>query len=263
LKDVALIGQGAIGSVLYRWLDNGRVPGHRLAGVMTRTATGPGHVRTLPELLAAKPGLIIEAASQEAARSHVPAVLEAGADCLMLSVGALADPAFEARCRARCSPAGPRLLISTGAIGGIDALKAMHLGATLRAVTLTSTMSSRSLVQSWMSRAERQRLTTAGAAFTAFEGTAREAASRFPRLTNIAATIALATLGLDNVHVTLIADPHAAGKTHELHAACETSHLTLRLENRLSPDNPHTSALTPLSVLRYLIDSQSAVVVGA
>jgi aspartate dehydrogenase len=262
MKDVALIGRGAIGSVLAEWLLAGRVPGHRLAGVMTRSAADPGHVHTLRDLLSGRPGLVIEAASQEAARAHVPAVLAAGVECLMLSVGAFADPAFEVDCRSRCATDGPRLLISTGAIGGIDALKAMHLSGTLRAITLTSTMSSRSLIQPWMDAAESQRLAAASEAFPAFEGTAREAASRFPRLTNIAATISLATLGLDNVQVRLIAEPRAAGKTHVLHATCETSDLTLRLENRLSQTNPHTSAMTPMSVLRYLIDCQSALVVG-
>jgi aspartate dehydrogenase len=75
-------------------------------------------------------------------------------------------------------------------------------------------MSSRSPIQPRINATESQRFSAAREAFLAFEGTAREVASRFPRLTNIAETVALATLGPDNVFVRLIAEPCARGKTH-------------------------------------------------
>ena len=262
MTDVAMIGTGAIGGVIASWLDADRIPGHRLVGTLTRGGRGEKTVATLDDLLALAPGLVIEAASQEAARAYVPSVLAAGCDCLMLSVGAFADYDFETRCRGLCASEGPRLLISTGAIGGIDALRAMHLGGGLEAVTLTSTVYAPRLAQPWMSARESQRLRDCEHDFIAFEGTAREAASHFPRLTNIGATIALATLGLDAVTVKLIAGTRADTKVHLVHAVSATSELTLRLDNRVAPDNPHTSALTPMSVIRHLTDSASAIVIG-
>ena len=262
MTDVAMIGTGAIGGVIASWLDADRIPGHRLVGTLTRGGRGEKDVATLDDLLALAPGLVIEAASQEAASTYVPSVLAAGPDCLMLSVGAFADHDFETRCRGLCASEGPRLMISTGAIGGIDALRAMHLGGGLEAVTLTSTVYAPRLAQPWMSARESQRLRDCEHDFIAFEGTAREAASHFPRLTNIGATIALATLGLDAVTVKLIAGTRANTKLHLVHAVSATSELTLRLDNRVAPDNPHTSALTPMSVIRHLTDSASAIVVG-
>lgn len=257
-----MIGRGAIGGVIASWLQAGRIEGHRLVGVMTRSGSGEAHVAALDDLLALAPDLVIEAASQDAARTYVPSVLAAGRDCLMVSVGAFSDPDFEAQCRSLCARAGPRLLISTGAIGGIDALQAMHLGGGLQAVTLTSTVHGPRLIQPWMSEQETRRLHDCEHDFIAFEGPAREAARRFPRLTNIGATIALATLGLDTVTVKLIAGPRAEAKAHLVHAVSATSELTLRLDNRVSPENPHTSALTPLSVIRHLTNANNALVIG-
>jgi aspartate dehydrogenase len=257
-----MIGTGAIGGVIASWLDTGRIPGHRLVGTLTRSGRGEQDVATFDDLLALAPGLVIEAASQEAARTYVPLILAAGRDCLMLSVGAFSDHDFETRCRSLCTGESPRLLISTGAIGGIDALRAMHLGGGLKAVTLTSTVHAPRLVQPWMSARETQRLGECDHDFIAFEGTAREAASHFPRLTNIGATIALATLGLDTVTVKLIAGTGSDTKVHKVHAVSTTSELRLRLDNRVAPENPHTSALAPMSVIRHLTDTGSAIVIG-
>ena len=259
---VAMNGRGAIGGVIASWLEADRIPGHRLVGTLTHGGRGKRDVATLDDLLALAPDLVIEAASQEVARTYVPSVLAAGRDCLMLSVGAFSDHDFETRCRSLCTGDGPRLLISTGAIGGIDVLRAMQLGGGLKSVTLTSTVHAPRLAQPWMSARETQRLDACKHDFIAFEGTAREAASHFPRLTNIGATIALATLGLDTVTVKLIAGPRADTKVHLVHAVSATSELTLRLDNRVAPDNPHTSALTPMSVIRHLTDRASAIVIG-
>ena len=70
MTDVAMIGTGAIGGVIASWLDAGRIPGHRLLGTLTRSGRGEKDVATLDDLLALAPGLVIEAASQEAARTH-------------------------------------------------------------------------------------------------------------------------------------------------------------------------------------------------
>ncbi len=262
MKSVALIGRGAIGGVIVSWLNEGRIPGCRLVGVLARTKNDPFVTNSLDDILCRKPDLVIEAASQTAAREYLPRILEASCDCLLLSVGVLSDPSFERKCREAILRNRSRLMVSTGAIGGLDLLQAMQLTETLRSVNLVSTMHAERLVQPWMGALLTKQLHTCDQEFLAFEGTAREAASKFPTLTNVAATVGLATLGLDATRVQLIAHPVSDRKTHAIHAVSDLSDLRLCLENRVSCDNPHTSALTPMSIVRYLLNAERSFVVG-
>ena len=53
--------------------------------------------------------------------------LRGGIDCLVISVGALADPALFGRLKAAAQDGNSRILLPAGAIGGIDAIAAMRV----------------------------------------------------------------------------------------------------------------------------------------
>nr|WP_280634383.1 aspartate dehydrogenase domain-containing protein [Allopusillimonas ginsengisoli] len=76
-----------------------------------------------------------------------------------------------------------------------------------------------------------------------FRGTVRNAACRFPKNANVAATVALAPLGLDQVEVELIADPSVANNIHEIEARGRTGHMALSFESRPATDNRKRSAI--------------------
>ena len=93
----------------------------------------------------------------------------------------------------------------------------------------------------------------AGEVVSLFEGTVREVVTRFPTTTNVAATLAIATLGFDRVRVQLLADPKATHVLHHVEAEGPIGRYQVEVTNRPS-DNPRTSAVTAYAVLRGLLD---------
>src|SRR5215471_14612784 len=79
-------------------------------------------------LIARKPAIIAEVASQAAVAEHGPAVLRSGIDCLVISIGALADAKLFASLKSAARDGNSRILLPAGAIGGVDAIAAMRLG---------------------------------------------------------------------------------------------------------------------------------------
>jgi aspartate dehydrogenase len=259
MRRVGIIGYGAIGSVIAHAVDEGRVPGVILCGILTRHGRDDDRsVTTLDQLLRRRCDLVIEAAGHDAVAQHGVAVMESGADLVVLSAGALADPAVEERIRR----AGPgRLLLSTGAIGGLDVLRALRLAGELREVSIVSTAVAAAL-DGEIEPAAAAAIMRAGAPIELARGTARQISQRFPKSTNVAATVALATLGLDVVTAALRVDPLGRAKRHEITAVTDGGGVRMEIRNLLTPGNPRTSAVTPYAVLRLLLDGSAHEVIG-
>jgi aspartate dehydrogenase len=205
---VAVVGRGAIGGPIIAALAAGARPGAELAGVLVPQVRAAHETDSLEALLALGPDLVIEAAGHAAAKAIAEPVIASGANLLLFSVGALADLDFEVACRTAVSRrSAGRLSISTGAIGGIDMLKSLAASQTLRSVRLNSTTRPASLVQPWMDAARAEEIRATQTPMSVFAGSAREASQRFPTIANVAATVGLASLGLDNVDVEVRADP--------------------------------------------------------
>lgn len=251
---VAVIGAGAIGAVVARELAAGHAGSAVLAGVLVRDA---GRAAGLPgplvasraALLALRPDMVVEAAGQQALREHGAALLTAGCDVLAASVGALADAGLAAELDAAARRSGRQLLLPAGALAALDWLQAAQMIG-LSAVRYRS----RKPPQAWRGTAAEAAidLGTLREATVFFRGSAREAALRYPKNANVAATLALATLGLDAVQVELVADPAAEGNGHEIEAVGAAGRCRVELQNAASADNPRTSAITPYSLLRTI-----------
>jgi aspartate dehydrogenase len=85
-----------------------------------------------------------------------------------------------------------------------------------------------------------------------FDGSARQAALRFPQNANVAAAIALAGVGFDLTRVHLFADPGISGNLHRIEAAGAFGRFQIELAGVALPDNPRTSRLTVGSLARAL-----------
>jgi aspartate dehydrogenase len=215
-------------------------------------------VETLAELLARQPVVVAEVAGQAAVAEHAEGVLRSGADCLVISVGALAEPALLARLKAAAEAGQSRILLPAGAIGGIDAIAAMRVAG------LTSVRyRSRKPPAAWRGSPAEQLVDLAAlkARTVLYRGSAGEAALRYPQNANVAAAVALAGLGFEATEVELVADPEAPGNVHEIEAEGAAGRFAIQLEGKPSHTNPKTSALAAMSVARALLNERATIVI--
>lgn len=209
-------------------------------------------------LIAAKPDLVVEVATHEGVKNGVLPCLTAGIPCVVVSVGALADAELETALRDAAKAGNTRLHLVPGAVGGIDALVAAKLSG-LTDVTYTS----RKPPRAWLGTPAEALMDLAALteAQTFYEGSAREAATAYPKNANVAATVALAGAGMDATQVRMIADPAAPGNVHEVTVRSEALDFTIRLEGKPSPDNPKTSLSTVYSVARAILNAAGPVAI--
>jgi aspartate dehydrogenase len=212
----------------------------------------------IADLLAERPDTVAECASHRAVRDHGAAILAAGCDFVVISIGALAHDSLRTQLIDAAKRGGARLVLPPGAVGGVDALAAAKLSG-LESVVY----SGRKPPKAWKgSPAEKLlALDTLTAPTIFFEGSARQAASEYPFNANVAATLALAGLGLDATQVRLIADPGVTRNVHEVAVRSGCGDFTVRLEGRPSPANPKTSLMAGYSVARDLINRAGPMVI--
>ena len=241
---LAVIGAGSIGGWLIAALAR---DGLGPAAVIVRGGA-PAGVRSVRSVADLPPGIthLIDCAGHSGLAAHGPAALSAGIDVITLSLGALADDGL-ARALADAAEAGSaRLHLASGAIGALDALRASAAGG-LQRVRYTG----RKPPMGWAGSPAEDvlDLSTLTAPGIHFEGSAREAALRYPKYANVAAAVALAGLGFDATQARLVADPGAAGNIHEVEAEGAFGSFRFEITGASLPDNPRSSALAAMSLL--------------
>jgi aspartate dehydrogenase len=247
---VGILGWGAIGSAIAERLLAGAVADVELTAVASRTPPGGIGVPVVaPAELAECCDLVIETAGHGAVAEHLPGLLAAGCRVIMVSTGALRDSdLLEAVARAGAD----RLMLSSGAIGGIDIVGACRHAGEIRSIRLTTTKPPAVLIQPWMDDKMTAALQSGEKTVTCFDGTALDAAEKFPASANVAATLALAAWSWDLIHVTVIGDPAATGNRHAIDIDADAGTYRIELANNALASNPKSSALVVGSVLRGL-----------
>lgn len=148
-----------------------------------------------------------------------------------------------------------KLYVPSGAIGGIDILKAAALG-TIFEVTLTTTKGIEGLrgapyvVHNDIELNVQEKMVI-------FRGNALEAVKGFPKNINVAALLAIGGIGAERTIVEIAVDPYSTRNVHEIQLKGDFGSSTLRIENVPSPHNPKTSYLAVLSakaMLKQLVD---------
>lgn len=261
-RTAVLVGLGAIGRAILAGWAEGRCPGIAWVGAYD-AAPAPEAVAacrrlgiplddSLDALWQRASAVVVECASQAAARSVLPPALAAGRDVVSTSVGALTDDAFLAHLRQVAEGGGGRLWLPGGAIGGLDLMAALRVRG-LRRVRLTTRKPPAAIAGVDPAL---------GQAREVFRGPAREAARRYPQNLNVAATLALAGIGMDATEVVLVADPGVKRNVHRIEIEAEAGRYLIEADNYPSPDNPKSSALTADSVLALLASFNGHLMLG-
>lgn len=193
------------------------------------------------------PDFVVEAAGQMAIREHGVKVLKRGWRLGIISVGSLADQALFESLLSAAKEGQTQFHLMSGAVAGIDGLSAAKEGG-LTKVTYRGTKAPRS----WKgSHAEELiDLESVQEKQCFFKGSAREAATLFPANANVAATIALAGVGMDTTEVELFVDPESIVNQHKIYVEGRFGQFEIELNGKPLESNPKTSTLAALSVIR-------------
>ncbi len=265
-KTVAIGGLGAIGLPLARALNAG-VDGLTLIAVAARdhakAAANLAGFRATPRIVAldalAEADIVVEAAPAAVFEQIATAAIEAGRIFVPASVGALL-PRMHLLARARAT--GARIVVPTGALLGLDAVRAAAEGP-VESVTIVTRKPPGGLAGAPYLKQHGIDVSGLTEPLLVFQGNALDAAAGFPANVNVAAALALAGIGPVRTRVEIWADPGVTRNTHTIQVEAEAARFSMTIENVPSEDNPRTGKLTALSVLACLRGLVSTLKVGS
>lgn len=252
---VGLAGLGAVGLEVARRIEAG-IPGLVLTAVAVRDVAKAK--RNLPEAgksvalvpveaLAQSCDIVVECLPPEMFRKVATSAIEAGKIFMPLSVGQLLEN-WDLVERAKAT--GARILVPTGALLGLDAVRAAAEG-TIRSVTMVSRKPPNGLDGAPYLVERGISLQGLKEPRKIFDGSAREGARGFPANVNVAAALSLAGIGPDKTRLEIWADPGIDRNIHRIEVDADTARFSMAIEG-VPSDNPRTGRIVPLSVIAAL-----------
>lgn len=196
------------------------------------------------KILISKSDLVIEAASAGCSFEIAEESLSRGRDVIVMSVGGIVE-GFD-KLSGIASRRGCRLYVPSGAISGIDALKAAGMEK-VDSVTITTIKPPQSFRSVKYVIEKNIDLASIRKDTVLFEGNAVEAMKYFPQNINVAGILSLAGIGAGATRVRIVASPAAARNVHEVSIESSAGKIITRTENVIHPENPKTSYLAVLS----------------
>jgi len=267
---IGIVGCGAIGSSLAKVIAKDLAKEAKLASlydvdnlklsILSKKITGKNLlVAANLKTLISKSDLVIEAASAKCSWDIARQALSAGKNVMIMSVGGLVgnfNSLHKLAVKKSC-----KVYIPSGAISGVDALKAAGVGM-IKRVTLITTKNPLSFKGVKYVQDKGVKLDSINKDVVLFSGKAKDAVKFFPQNINVAAVLSLAGIGVDKTQVRIIASPKVTKNIHEIRVKSVAGNVYTRTENILHPDNPKTSYLAVLSAVATLKNILEPVRIG-
>ncbi|MDO8580318.1 MAG: DUF108 domain-containing protein [Candidatus Omnitrophota bacterium] len=265
---IGIVGCGAIGSRMAKGIAQDFTKDCRVTGLydidMMKARNLAQKLRlnnvVMPNLksLIQHSDCVVEAVNAPDIRPIVEQALKAKKTVLSMSVGKIfqAPELFELAKKNKCY-----ILLPSGAVAGIDAIKAASL-AKIRKITLTTR-------KPLVGFRKNSFLSQNGFHFNKikketllFKGNVTEALTRFPLNINVAATLALACGSPKKLQIRIFTSPHYKRNSHEIEVVGDFGTITTKTDNIVCPDNPKTSYLAVLSGLQTLKQYCTGILIG-
>jgi aspartate dehydrogenase len=263
---VAIGAYGTVGAAVAQRLDEG-IEGLTLSAVSARDRARAEErvqqfrhpVPVLPlAKLAGVADVVVECAPAAVFAEVAEPAVRAGRILMPISVGALL---LHWHLVELAAAHGARIIVPSGALLGLDAVKAAAEGR-IDSVRMVTRKPPRSLAGSPQIEQQGIDLDKIEQPLKVFEGTAREGAKGFPANVNVAAALGLAGIGVDETHLEVWADPTVSRNTHSIVVEADSVRFELKIENVPTEQNPRTGKLVALSVIATLKRLVSPLVVG-
>ncbi|HLF18491.1 MAG TPA: aspartate dehydrogenase domain-containing protein [Candidatus Omnitrophota bacterium] len=268
---IGIVGCGAIGSRMARTIHRDFKKDCRLVGLydikpwkvkeLARTLSLKVDPNISLKELIKKSDCMIEAVNAPTTRPIIEASLKAGKTILAMSVGKLLKhpDLFKLARKKKCY-----ILLPSGAIAGVDAIKAASLGK-INKITLTTRKPPAGLINNPYLMRRGINLSKIKKETVLYDGGVDKAVKNFPQNINVAATIALASQIRKNkskIRIRILTSPHYKKNIHEVTVEGDFGRIHTRTENVACPDNPKTSYLAALSGLQTLKQFCTGIVIG-
>lgn len=260
---IGLIGCGSIGQFLLEKINQEKVlQGYEITAILDEreksfeklqdfsTRYAVDYYQDLDEFLKTSIDIVVECVNIEFIEKYARHIVEKK-DLLMISIGALSNQSFHHKLASTVKESGRKVYLPTGAIGGIDLVKAANVMGGLESVTLISRKPLDALSDELLTEET-----------VLFKGSAQEAIKKFPKNANVAITLSLAGIGIEKTLVQIIADPRIDKNMHMIKMQGDFGQAEIRIENKSSPTNPKTSYLTALSILATLASLDRQIHIG-
>jgi len=236
-KTLAIVGCGKLSAIVIDALNAGLLAEYQLIAVYSRTLAKAQQVadkvktvsseptckvcNTVEELLASKPDYIVETASPDSLKEFALDALANGSSIVTLSIGAFADKAFYEKVIATAKQHNSKVHIASGAIGGLDVLRTTALmgnsTATFHTEKGPNSLKNTAVYDESLQTEKRK----------VFEGNAIEAIALFPTKVNVSVAASIASVGPENMRVSMTSTPGFVGDDHRIEIKNEQIHAVI------------------------------------
>ena len=261
MKKLVIVGCGHLAEIVADALIKGILSDYELVGVYSRTASKAERIvakmqehgkpcvacPTIEELLALRPDYLVESASPAAMKELALPALKNGTSIVTLSIGALADVVFYQQVIETAKANGTRVYPVSGATGGFDVLRTAYLMGNASARFFNekgpNALKGTAVYDEALQTEQR----------VVFSGNATEAIQMFPTKVNVAVAASLASVGPDNMQVSMQSTPGFVGDTQRVEIKNDQVHAVIDVYSA-------TSDIAGWSVVNTLLNITSPIV---